>query len=38
MENLKGRAHMGDLDVHGRIVLKWILKEIENCVEWIYLA
>jgi hypothetical protein len=23
-----GRDHLGNLDVHGRIILKWILKEI----------
>jgi hypothetical protein len=27
-ENLKGRGHLGDLDVYGRIILKRILNEI----------
>jgi hypothetical protein len=25
-ENVKGSDHTGDLDVEGRIILKWILK------------
>jgi hypothetical protein len=26
LENLIGRDHLGDLDIDGRIILKWILK------------
>jgi hypothetical protein len=25
-ENLKGSEHLGDADVEGRIILKWVLK------------
>jgi hypothetical protein len=25
-ENLKGRDHLGDLGVDGRLILKWILE------------
>jgi hypothetical protein len=28
LENLKGRYHLGDLEVDIRIILKWIIK---NC-------
>jgi len=27
LENLKGRVHLEDLGVDGRIVLKWVLQE-----------
>jgi hypothetical protein len=26
-DNSKGRTHYGDTDVHGRVILKWILKK-----------
>jgi hypothetical protein len=26
-ENKKGRDHMGDPDIGGRVILKWILKK-----------
>jgi hypothetical protein len=35
MENLKGRDHMEDLGVDGRIILEWILGV---GVDWIHLA
>jgi hypothetical protein len=33
LENLKGRDHLGDRDVGGRIILKLILKRntVEEC-------
>jgi hypothetical protein len=26
-ENLKGRNHLGDLGIYGKIILKWILEQ-----------
>jgi hypothetical protein len=34
--NLKERHHLEDIDVDGRIILKWILKKYG--VDWIQLA
>ena len=32
------RDHLEDLDVDGRIILKYILKEFYGCVDWIDLV
>jgi hypothetical protein len=33
------RGHWGDPDVDGRIILRWILKEVgEDCGDWMELA
>jgi hypothetical protein len=38
-ESQKERDHYEDHDVSGRIILKWILREVGwGGVEWIYLA
>jgi hypothetical protein len=32
LENLKGRDHLKDLDVNGRVVFKWILENsVDRC-------
>jgi hypothetical protein len=31
--NLRERGHWGDLDVDGRIILKWIFRKLEGVVE-----
>ena len=36
--NLKVRDHLGDLGVVGRIMLKWILKIWDKCMDWIDVA
>jgi hypothetical protein len=30
-QNLKGRDHLGDIGIYGRIMLEWVLQ----CVNWI---
>jgi len=35
---LKGRDCLGDLDVDGRVILKWILKKCGESVNWIHFA
>ena len=32
------KSHLQDLDVDGRIVLKWIFKKWNGAMSWIYLA
>ena len=35
----EGKNHLGDPDVDGRIILRWILEEVEcGDVDWIELA
>jgi hypothetical protein len=36
--NLKGRGHLVDPGVDGRIILKWILRKWNGGMEWIDLA
>jgi len=36
--NLKGRGHLVDTGVDGRIILKWILRKWNGGMEWIDLA
>jgi len=36
-ENLKGRYHFEAVDVHVRIILKWIINTIQEC-DSIYLG
>jgi hypothetical protein len=31
------RVHLEELDVNGKIILKWVLNSVER-VDWIYLA
>jgi hypothetical protein len=38
MKNLKIRDNLGDLDINGRIILKFILKRGCNGVGWLYLT
>jgi hypothetical protein len=39
LEDLKGRDHLEDLSIDRRIILEWILTEIEwEGVDWICLA
>jgi hypothetical protein len=35
---LKGRHHLGNLHIDGRIILKWILKKQDESMDWIHLA
>jgi hypothetical protein len=37
-EILKGRGHLGDLDVERRIILEWISQKQDECADWIHLA
>ena len=32
------KIHFEDLDVNGRIILKWMLKKQDWCMDWIELA
>jgi hypothetical protein len=39
LENLKGRHHLKDLGVDGRLILVWIFREIGwEGVNWIHLS
>jgi hypothetical protein len=37
-ENLRERDHLGDPGVDGRIILRWIFGNWDECIEWIELA
>ena len=36
--NLKGRDHLGDPDVDGKIILRWIFRKWVGGMDWIELA
>jgi hypothetical protein len=36
--NLRGRDHLEDLGVDGRILFKWVVKNWDGGMDWIYLA
>jgi hypothetical protein len=38
-ENLKGRDHLGDLGVDGKIISKWILGKhnVRFCIEFVWI-
>jgi hypothetical protein len=36
--NLRERVHWGDPGLDGRIILEWIFKKWDVCVDWIWLA
>jgi hypothetical protein len=38
LENLKGRDHLEDIGIDGRIVLEWILRKQWEGVDCMYLA
>jgi hypothetical protein len=38
VENLKGTNNSEDLDVDGKLILKWILRKRWEIVEWMHLA
>jgi hypothetical protein len=38
IRNLRERDHLEDLDVEGRITLKWVIKKQEGEMDWIRLA
>jgi hypothetical protein len=38
LEDLKGRGHLEDLGVYGKIILKLILKMGWEVLDWIYFA
>jgi hypothetical protein len=33
VEKLKGKDHLVDIGVHGRLILKWILHKWSECVD-----
>jgi hypothetical protein len=36
--SVKCTEHLGDLDIAGRIILRWLLKNTVEFVNWIHLA
>jgi hypothetical protein len=38
LENPRGRDHSENLNVDGRILLKWVLWKVIMSVNWIYIA
>jgi hypothetical protein len=38
VERPKGKKHLEDVGVEGRIMLKWICKKQDEGIDWIFLA
>jgi hypothetical protein len=34
----EGKSHLKDLDIDGRIILKWIFKKCDGAMDWIDMA
>jgi hypothetical protein len=36
--NLREGEHLEDPGVDGRIILRWVFRKCDGCMEWLYLA